>query len=149
MNTPTRLFRTVAIAEAITWTGLLLGMFLKYGPAENETGVRIFGMLHGIVFVAYVVTTVVVWVDRRWSAGRGLLALVAAVPPLATLPLEWFAIRKGWLGDAWRLPAGASSSFPDRVVAWLLTNPLRGLGVGLVAVAALTGVALVVGPPGS
>ena len=149
MNTPTRLFRTVAIAEAITWTGLLIGMFLKYGPAENETGVRIFGMLHGIVFVAYVVTTVVVWVDRRWSAGRGLLALVAAVPPLATLPLEWFAIRRGWLGDAWRLPAGASSSLPDRVVAWLLTNPLRGLGVGLVAVAALTGVALVVGPPGS
>lgn len=149
MNTPTRLFRTVAIAEAITWTGLLLGMFLKYGPAENETGVRIFGMLHGIVFVAYVVTTVVVWVDRRWSVGRGLLALVAAVPPLATLPLEWFAIRKGWLGDSWRLPAGAGSSLPDRVVAWLLTNPLRGLGVGLVAVAALTGVALVVGPPGS
>lgn len=149
MNTPTRLFRTVAIAEAITWTGLLLGMFLKYGPAENETGVRIFGMLHGIVFVAYVVTTVVVWVDRRWSAGRGLLALVAAVPPLATVPLEWFAVRKGWLGDAWRLPAGASASLPDRVVAWLLTNPLRGLGVGLVAVAALTGVALVVGPPGS
>lgn len=149
MNTPTRLFRTVAIAEAITWTGLLFGMFLKYGPAENETGVRIFGMLHGIVFVAYVVTTVVVWVDRRWSMGRGLLALVAAVPPLATLPLEWFAIRKDWLGDAWRLPAGASASLPDRVVAWLLTNPLRGLGVGLVAVAALTGVALVVGPPGS
>lgn len=149
MNTPTRLFRTVAIAEAITWTGLLFGMFLKYGPAENETGVRIFGMLHGIVFVAYVVTTVVVWVDRRWSMGRGLIALVAAVPPLATLPLEWFAIRKDWLGDAWRLPAGASASLPDRVVAWLLTNPLRGLGVGLVAVAALTGVALVVGPPGS
>lgn len=149
MNTPTRLFRTVAIAEAITWTGLLLGMFLKYGPAENETGVRIFGMLHGIVFVAYVVTTVVVWVDRRWSAGRGLLALVAAVPPLATVPLEWFAIRRGWLGDAWRLPAGAGSALPDRVVAWLLANPLRGLGVGLVTVAALTGVALVVGPPGS
>lgn len=149
MNTPTRLFRTVAIAEAITWTGLLVGMFLKYGTETTEVGVRIFGMLHGVVFVAYVVTTVVVWVDRRWSVGRGLLALVAAVPPLATLPLEWFAIRKGWLGDSWRLPAGAGSSLPDRVVAWLLTNPLRGLGVGLVAVAALTGVALVVGPPGS
>ncbi|MBM7516072.1 DUF3817 domain-containing protein [Nocardioides nitrophenolicus] len=149
MNTPTRLFRTVAIAEAVTWTGLLFGMFLKYGPAENEAGVRIFGMLHGVVFVAYVVTTVVVWVDRRWSAGRGLLALVAAVPPLATLPLEWWAIRRDWLGDTWRLPAGAGSSLPDRLVGWLLANPLRGLGVGLVAVAALTGVALVVGPPGS
>lgn len=146
---PTRLFRSVAIAEAVTWTGLLVGMFLKYGPADNEAGVRIFGMLHGVVFVAYVVTTAVVWVDRRWSAGRGLLALVAAVPPLATLPLEWWAVRKGWLGDAWRLPAGAGASAPDRFVAWLLTNPLRGLAVGLVAVAALTGLALVVGPPTS
>lgn len=146
---PTRLFRTVAIAEAITWTGLLIGMFLKYGPAENETGVRIFGMLHGVVFVAYVVTTLVVWVDRRWSVGRGLLALFAAVPPLVTLPLEWWAVRHDWLGDSWRLPAGAGASAPDKVVAWLLRNPLRGAAVGLVAVAALTGLALVVGPPTS
>lgn len=148
-TTPTRLFRTVAIAEAVTWTGLLVGMFLKYVTETTELGVRVFGMLHGVVFVAYVVTTAVVWVDRRWSAGRGLLALVAAVPPLATLPLEWWAVRKDWLGDGWRLPAGAGPSLPDRIVAWLLTNPLRGLTVGLVAVAALTGLALVVGPPTS
>jgi len=146
---PTRLFRTVAIAEAITWTGLLAGMFLKYVTETTEAGVRVFGMLHGVVFVAYVVTTAVVWVDRRWSAGCGLLALVAAVPPLATLPLEWWAVRRDWLGDSWRLPAGARGSAADRLVAWLLTNPLRGLGVGLLAVAALTGLALVVGPPGS
>ncbi len=146
---PTRLFRTVAIAEAITWTGLLVGMFLKYVTETTEVGVRVFGMAHGVVFVAYVVTTVVVWVDRRWSAGRGLLTLVAAVPPLATLPLEWWAVRKGWLSDTWRLPAGKGTSLPDRLVAWLLTNPLRGLAVGLVAVAALTGLALVVGPPTS
>lgn len=146
---PTRLFRTVAIAEAVTWTGLLIGMFLKYGPADNEMGVRIFGMLHGVVFVAYGVTTLVVWVDRRWSLGRGALALVAAVPPLATLPLEWWAIRKDWLGDSWRLPAGAGTGLPDRVVGWVIGNPLRGLAVAAVAVAALTGLALVVGPPAS
>ena len=149
MTSPTRLFRTVAIAEAITWTGLLVGMFLKYVTETTELGVRVFGMLHGVVFVAYVVTTAVVWVDRRWSAGRGLLALVAAVPPLATLPLEWWAVRKGWLGDSWRLPEGAGTSVPDRSVAWLLRNPLRGLGVAVVVVAVLTGAALVVGPPGS
>lgn len=148
-TTPARLFRTVAIAEAVTWTGLLVGMFLKYVTETTELGVRVFGMLHGVVFVAYVVTTAVVWVDRRWSAGRGLLALVAAVPPLATLPLEWWAVRKDWLGDGWRLPAGAGTALPDRFVAWLLTNPMRGLAVGLVAIAALTGLALVVGPPTS
>ncbi|WP_435771779.1 DUF3817 domain-containing protein [Nocardioides sp. SYSU DS0651] len=146
---PTRLFRTVAVAEAITWAGLLLGMFLKYGTETTELGVRVFGMLHGIVFVAYVVVTVVVWVDRRWTVGRGLLALGAAVPPLATLPLEWWAVRRGWLGDAWRLPEGAGASPADRLVAWLVRSPLRGLGVGVVAVAALTGLALLVGPPTS
>lgn len=146
-TSPTRLFRTVAIAEAVTWTGLLVGMLLKYVTETTEVGVRVFGMLHGVVFVAYVVTTVVVWVDRRWSPGRGLLALVAAVPPLATLPLEWWAIRKGWLGESWRLPAGAGASLPDRTVGWLLANPLRGVVVGMLAVAALTGLALAVGPP--
>ncbi|GAA4804357.1 DUF3817 domain-containing protein [Nocardioides caeni] len=148
-TTPTRLFRTVAIAEAVTWTGLLIGMFLKYVTETTELGVRVFGMLHGVVFVAYVVTTVVVWVDRRWSLGRGALALVAAVPPLATLVLEWWAVRKDWLGDSWRLPAGAGAGLPDRVVGWLIGNPLRGLAVGAVAVALLTGLALVVGPPAS
>ena len=149
MSTPTRLFRTVAVAEAVTWAGLLAGMFLKYVTETTEVGVRVFGMLHGIVFVAYVVTTLVVWVDRRWSAGRGLLALGASVPPLATLPLEWLAVRRGWLGDSWRLPAGAGPSLPDRAIAWLLRNPLRGIGVGVVTVMALTGLALLVGPPTS
>ena len=50
---PTRLFRTVAVAEAVTWTGLLVGMFLKYVTETTELGVRVFGMLHGVVFVAF------------------------------------------------------------------------------------------------
>lgn len=149
MNTPTRLFRAVAIAEALTWTGLLIGMFLKYVTDTTEMGVRVFGMLHGVVFVAYLVTTLVVWVDRRWALGRGLLALAAAIPPLATVPLEWWAVRHGWLGDTWRLPDGAGPSRADRLVSWLLRNPVRGVGVGLAAILALTGLALLVGPPTS
>ncbi|HWI43242.1 MAG TPA: DUF3817 domain-containing protein [Nocardioides sp.] len=147
MNSPTRLFRGVAIAEAITWAGLLVGMFFKYVVDSTDVLVRVCGMVHGVVFISYVVTTLVVWTDRRWSVGRGLLALGAAIPPLATLPLERFAIRNGWLGDSWRLPAGAGTSVPDRVIAWLLRHPLRGVGVGVVTVMALTGLALMVGPP--
>ena len=149
MSTPTRLFRGVAIAEAVSWACLLLGMFLKYVTETTDLGVRIFGMVHGVVFIAYVLTTAVVWVDRRWSPGRGLLALGASIPPLATLPLEWWAVRSGWLSETWRLPAGAGDSLPDRVVEWLLRHPLRGIGVGFVAVMALTGLALMVGPPTS
>lgn len=137
----------MAIAEAVTWAGLLVGMFFKYVVDSTEVLVRLFGMAHGIVFISYVVTTLVVWTDRRWSVGRGLLALGASIPPLATVPLERYAIRNGWLGHTWRLPAGAGSSAPDRVIAWLLRHPLRGIGVSIITVMALTGLALMVGPP--
>jgi integral membrane protein len=157
---PLVLFRRVAIAEAVTWALLLVGMFLKYVTDTTEVGVRIGGMLHGVVFVAFCVTTVVVAVDQRWSLGRTLLGLVSAVPPFATVLFDWYAERRGWLTRGWRLvgagteeraPASVSKGAPerplDRPVSWLLRNPVRGALTGLVAVAALTGAALLVGPP--
>jgi integral membrane protein len=144
---PLILFRRVAIAEAVTWALLLFGMFLKYGSETTEAGVRVGGMLHGVVFVAFCVTTVVVAVDQRWSLGRTLLGLVSAVPPFATVLFDWYAERRGWLTRGWRLVAGAPERPLDRPVAWLLRNPVRGVLTGLVAVVALTGAALLVGPP--
>ncbi len=144
---PLRLFRRVAIAEAVTWSLLLVGMFLKYVTDTTEVGVRIGGMLHGVVFVAFCVTTVVVAIDQRWSVGRTLLGLASAVPPFFTVLFDVYAERRGWLATTWRLVAGPPERSIDRPVAWLLRNPVRGLLAGAVAVAALTGVALLVGPP--
>ncbi|MEQ6900546.1 DUF3817 domain-containing protein [Nocardioides sp. YIM 152588] len=144
---PVRLFRRVAVAEAVTWALLLFGMYLKYGSETTELGVRIFGMLHGVVFVAYVVTTVLVAIDQRWRPGRALLALAAAVPPFATLPLEWWALRRGWLAGSWRLREDAPAGTLERAAAWIVRRPARGAAVGVVAVAVLTGAALLVGPP--
>ncbi len=146
-TSPTRLFRIVATAEAFTWAGLLTGMFLKYGTETTEVGVRVFGMLHGVVFIAYCLTTVVVAVDRRWSASRLALGLVCAVPPFMTIWFERHVARAGGLGDSWRLTAEPPAGAIARPVAWLLRNPLRGALVAIVAVAVLTGVALVLGPP--
>ena len=147
---PRPLFRLVARAEAVTWALLLTGMFLKYVTETTEVGVRVFGMVHGVVFVAYCVAAVVVAVDRRWSLGRTVVALVAAVPPFATLAFETYAERRGALGapdQPWRLRVEEPGSALDRVVAWLVRNPALGAGAGALTVAALTGVALVVGPP--
>ena len=44
-----RLFAAAAFFEGITWAGLLLGMFLKYGTQTTELGVWLFGRLHGNV----------------------------------------------------------------------------------------------------
>jgi integral membrane protein len=147
MITPRRLFRTAAVAEAVTWALLLTGMFLKYVTETTELGVQVFGMVHGVVFVAYCLAAVLLAVDQRWSVGRLALGLVAAVPPFATIPFERYAERTGLLGEHWRLRSEHPAGPVERVTSWLLRRPAQGLLVGLVAVAGLTGVALVLGPP--
>ena len=151
MSGPLRLFHRVAIAEAVTWALLLAGMFLKYVTETTELGVRVFGMVHGIVFVAYVLVTLVVAVDQRWTWRRSLLGLVSAVPPFMTLWFDRHVQHDRGPDGRWRildLPAADERrTAPERLTAWLLHNPLRGGLAGAVAVCALTGLALLVGPP--
>jgi integral membrane protein len=144
---PLHLFRRVAIAEAVTWALLLVGMFLKYVTETTELAVRVFGMLHGVVFIAYCLTTVLVAVDQRWSRGRLLLGLVSSVPPFATVLFDRYAENRGALSTSWRLRDSAPAGPGERVAGWLIRNPLHGVLAGVVAVLALTGVALLVGPP--
>ena len=148
---PRTLYSRIALAEVVSWALLLTGMFLKYVTRTTELGVTVFGMVHGVVFLAYGLTTLLVAVDQRWSPGRTLLGLLSAVPPFMTVWFDRYAERRGALAAHWRLTdaaaPGAVGTRLDRPVAWLLRNPLRGALAGLVAVLALTGVALVAGPP--
>lgn len=144
---PTRLYRLVARAEAVTWALLLTGMFLKYVTETTELGVQVFGMVHGVVFIAYCLVTVLLWIDQRWAFGRLALGLLSAIPPFATIPFEAYAERAGLLGDTWRLREEDPRGPLEKLAAWLLRRPAQGALVGVLAVACLTGVALVVGPP--
>ncbi len=90
-------FRVVAFAEAVSWLGLLIGMFIKYVPETTEAGVQIFGPIHGGVFMAYVVLTLLVSRIQRWSVITTLLALAASIPPFATVVFELWAKRTGKL----------------------------------------------------
>ena len=91
------------MAEAVTWALLLIGMVLKYVTDITELGVRVFGMVHGVVFIAYWLTTLLVAVDQRWTARRTLLGLVSAVPPFMTVWFDRYAERRGALAAHWRL----------------------------------------------
>ncbi len=94
-----RLFAVVALVEAFTWAGLLVGMFLKYVTETTEAGVWLFGRLHGAAFVLYVVVTLVAAVRLRWGWLRALVALACSVPPLLTVPAERVLRRTGYLSD--------------------------------------------------
>ena len=95
MGVTGRVFATIAFIEAGTWAGLLIGMFLKYVTKTTEVGVSIFGMLHGIAFVVYLVAAIGAAIILRWRWWVALLAILAAIPPLATIPLERWLARRG------------------------------------------------------
>ncbi len=92
-----RLFAVAAFVEGFTWAGLLIGMAFKYGAVGNDLGVKIFGPLHGGAFLFYVVVTALSALRLRWPWWAALLAMVAAVPPLVTVPLEMWFRRIGLL----------------------------------------------------
>ncbi|MFE7404633.1 DUF3817 domain-containing protein [Isoptericola sp. NPDC057559] len=94
-----RVYAVIAVIEAFTWAGLLVGMFLKYVTETTDAGVWLFGRLHGAAFVAYVVVALVAAVKLRWGWFRALVALAAAVPPLTTLLAEWWLRRTGHLSE--------------------------------------------------
>ena len=104
-RTATLAFRTVALAEACSWIGLLIGMFIKYVPQTTELGVQIFGPIHGAIFLAYVVVTLLTSRVLGWSRRTTLVALICSVPPLATAWFERVATRNGRLHVADAVPA--------------------------------------------
>ncbi|PPK98162.1 integral membrane protein [Kineococcus xinjiangensis] len=103
------LFRAVAVAEAVSWAALLVAMFLKWVlvvDTPHEGGVPVAGRIHGALFMLYVAVALVAARTFRWNWKTALLALVAAVPPFATVVFERWATRRGML-DAGADAAGA------------------------------------------
>ncbi len=97
LSTAGRAFRVAAIAEAISWAGLLIGMFQKYVLDAGETGVAVFGRIHGVVVLVYVAVALWAGWHQRWSGRTLALALLASVPPLFTILFERWAYATGRL----------------------------------------------------
>ena len=151
-STPYRLYRLLAFAEWVTWTLLLAGMFVKYVLQAGDWLVSIGGGLHGFTFLAYVVVTVLVAVDQRWSLRDLALGIGSALIPYLTVPFERWAERRELLGSTWRLREEAdatrpAASLPEKVVAFALRRPIPAGLVTLVAVAIVFSVLLSLGPP--
>ena len=87
-----RAFRIVSLAEATSFLLLLLvAMPLKYG-ADLPFAVQIMGPIHGTLFLAYVAFVFLTRSQLRWTPVRTLLALIAAVLPVAP-----FYVERNWI----------------------------------------------------
>jgi integral membrane protein len=149
--TPRRLYVVLAIAEAITWTALIVGLILKATTGIEQTALTTIGGIHGFVFISYGATAILVAINQRWHFGIGLLAVVGALLPYATIPLEIVQAKRGALDGPWRLEATddpRDNHWFDRLVRWFLNRPALLVIAIVLAIVAIFASLLLAGPPG-
>lgn len=150
--TPKKLYRIVAIAEAVTWSLLISALVYRavVGVENAGAAVTIGGSIHGFVFLAYGATAVLTAINQRWGVGLGALAVITAIVPYATIPFDLWAQRAAKLEGDWRREATddpRDQRWFDRLVRWMLNHPYLLTALILLAVVVLFTVLLLLGPP--
>ena len=146
---PKRVYRFLAIAEAVTWTLLIVAVIAKYA-FDIDALVPIAGPIHGFVFLAYGAMQLVVGRNQRWPIGTVLLGILTAVIPYATIPWERRLERRGALEGDWRTQASddpRDATAVDRAFRWGVGHPVLLILVALALVALAFVVLLNAGPP--
>ncbi len=145
---PRKLYLTLARAEAVTWTLLIIGMIAKYSGLTDAL-IFPFGATHGFVFFMYLATTVLVWVNEKWGTGLGLTGLASAILPYATIPFERHVEKTGRLSDRWRVLAEdfQPATAPEKLLRWILRNPVLAAVLILVVISVVFFLLLQAGPP--
>ena len=81
-------FRLVALLEGISFLFLLfIAMPMKY-MMHMPLPVRIAGMAHGILFIAFVFYLMQVKSERKWPLQKAGVAFVASLLPFGTFVLD-------------------------------------------------------------
>lgn len=81
-------FRWVGILEGISYLVLLLiAMPLKYFANKPDV-VKYVGWAHGVLFVAFGLYLIKVWIKYKWSFGKTTLAFIASLLPFGTFMLD-------------------------------------------------------------
>ncbi|WP_193597319.1 DUF3817 domain-containing protein [Microbacterium sp. YJN-G] len=147
---PARLFRVLAIAEAITWT-LLISALIARAVGVDPIVVTIAGGIHGFVFLSYGATAVLLAFNQRWHPGVAVVTILSAIVPYATIPVEIWLARSGRLEGEWRLTETddpRDRTWYDRTMRWFLHRPWALALLIVAAIVALFVALLIIGPPG-
>ncbi len=89
-----KIFKYVALLEGISYLLLLfVAVPLKYWFG-NEILVKILGMPHGILFIAYIMLALVLKEKNNWNFKTIVIILLASVIPLGTFYVDKKYLRK-------------------------------------------------------
>ena len=81
-------FRIVALLEGVSYILLLfIATPIKY-LADNPMFVKLLGMPHGVLFLAYIVLAIMVGNQLKWNTKTLLIVLVASIIPFGTFYIE-------------------------------------------------------------
>lgn len=149
--TPRKLYFVLAIAEACTWTFLIAGLIVRETIGIDPSLFTAIGGLHGFIFISYGATSILIAFNQRWGFWVGLLAVISAIIPYATIPFELVQAKRGALEGTWRFEATEDPRdhrLLDRLFRWFLQHPLLFILVIVMAVVTVFTTLLILGPPG-
>lgn len=91
-----KIFKSVAILEGISYLVLFFNMlFIKPSNLElYKTLLYPIGMTHGILFMGYVLLTVLLIKSQEWNYKTSFIILGASLLPFATFYVEKKYLRK-------------------------------------------------------
>lgn len=92
------LFRIAAFSEAIGWTLLIIGIACKQLPVGwNLIPVGIAGVIHGMLFLIYIVAVLILAPSLDWSWAKTIIAGLCSMPPYGSLIFEkYVAQNRDW-----------------------------------------------------
>ena len=84
-----KVLRVISYLEGISYILLLfIAVPIKY-YANDPSLVKLLGMPHGLLFVAYVILSLVSGKEYRWNSKKTLIVLISSVIPFGTFYVDY------------------------------------------------------------
>ena len=84
-----KVLRVISYLEGISYILLLfIAVPIKY-YANDPSIVKLLGMPHGLLFVAYVILSLVSSKEYRWNSKKTLIVLISSVIPFGTFYVDY------------------------------------------------------------
>lgn len=80
-------FRIIAFLEGVSYLLLMAGSYIKHFQDDPQY-VKLFGMPHGLLFVAYVALAFLLRSTYKWNSKTFAIILIASLLPFGTFYIE-------------------------------------------------------------